>query len=141
MLACSGSESIEEEIPLTPRTIDVEYMVLGTLAAGIVNPVVSVTYSNSQGGTEQKNGLRLKRDIDSIFIGLKERLELEGDWGGEIIASYDYFPKDEYLYISAQRQLNPGTLIVAIIVNKRIWKYSTSEGEYCMASANGYYDK
>jgi len=155
-LACSSSEPeekiIEEEKSLItktiPKTIDVKYVVIGHIInkwGGISDPKVSVTYNNTQGGTQQTNNLILEKDFDTVFADLITPLDLEGDdekyWIGEIIAHYDSFPKDEFLYISAQNKYDYGTIVVFIIVNNRIWKSSTSEGEYCIASANGYYDK
>jgi len=45
-----------------PKTNHVEYIVLGySSIMNSIPPEVSVTYSNSQGGTEQMNGIVLKK--------------------------------------------------------------------------------
>lgn len=130
-LACNGSSG----------EIDVKYIVAGYTGTEEIKPEVSVTYSNSQGGTEQKNGLVLKKDLASIFNELGEYYDFEGieKWSGEIIAHYSAFPKNEFLYISAQNQKSYGAISVFILVNNTLWKHGVSTGEYCITDANGYY--
>jgi hypothetical protein len=62
-------------------------------------------------------------------------------WRGEIIAHYNSFPKDEFLYISAQNQNAYGRISVFIVIDNIIWKYGTGKGEYCITDANGYYEE
>jgi len=144
-LGCSSSEIKEEVMVAKPisETIYVRYVVMGYPASEIVNPEVSVTYNNSQGGTEQKNGLILKENSELILGDTVKGFNFEvlKDWRAEIIAEYNYFPRDEFLYISAQNQKDYGLIRVIIVVNDSIWKSGNCEGEYCIVDASGYYDK
>jgi len=101
-----------------------------------IRPEVSVTYSNSQGGTEQISAVKLEKDIYSL--GLSE-IPNPDKWNGEIIAHHRSFSKSEFLYISAQNQ-SPGNIIVVILVNGIMWKHSVAKGMYSIATANGYYE-
>ncbi|GAH57398.1 unnamed protein product, partial [marine sediment metagenome] len=106
-LACNGTsteskkvEEVKEEKSLAtetiPKTIDVKYIVIGLNSMDIehtppnedkymtthpIRPEVSVTYSNSQGGTEQISAIKLEKDIYSL--GLSE-IPNPDKWNGEI---------------------------------------------------------
>lgn len=155
-LACSDTETKEESqkeektlvTETISKTVDVKYVVIGLNSIDIkyednstrtfpIRPEVSVTYLNSQGGTEQISAISLKKDVHSL--GLSE-IANPDRWNGEIIAHYKSFPKSEFLYISAQNQ-SPGNIIVIILVNGIVWKSSLAKGMYSIATANGYYDK
>lgn len=144
-LGCIGSELKEKVITIKPisRTISVQYVVTGHRDIEEGYSKVSVTYNNAQGGTEQINGLVLRKSINDTLRDLNKPINF-GDseaFRGEIIASYDHFPKDEFLYISAQNQNDSGEVYVNIIVDGEIWKHGFCRGEYCITDANGYYDK
>ena len=159
-VACNGSSEPKEEvrkeeksldIEIISKTIDVKYIVIGLNSIDIehtppnedkyttthpVSPEVSVTYSNSQGGTEQISVVRLEKDIHSL--GLSE-IANPDKWNGETIANYKSVPKGEFLYISAQNQ-SPGNIIVIILIDGIVWKHSVAKGMYSIATANGCYD-
>lgn len=147
-LACNGSptkaEKVEEEplvIETVPKTINVKYIVLGyNSMVDRLPPEVSVTYSNSQGGTEQISGIELKK--------LPSELNLLEEWfggtsytalRGEVIADYKSFPIDEFMYISAQNQNGFGNTRVCILVDGELWKSSVAKGGYTIATASGCY--
>ena len=125
------------------KTISVQYVVTGYRDIEEGHSEFSVTYSNDQGGTEQINGLVLRKSINDAFRDLKEPMDFADDeaFRGEIIASYDHFPKDEFLYISAQNQNDSGEVYVNIIVDGEVWKHGFCRGEYCITDASGFYDK
>lgn len=150
-LGCSSPE-IKEKVTATkptsktttkpgPKIMRVQYIVIASERTS--KPEVSVTYNNAQGGTSQKNGLVLEKSLEEVFknTDIKSTSEDCEKCRGEVIASYNHFPKDEFLYISAQNQKDHGGVVVYIIVNGRLWKFSDCIGEYCITDANGYYDK
>ena len=126
----------ETTIPIK-TTIDVKYIVLGYSSIMDTVPCkVSVTYSNSQGGTEQINGIQLKKKPSTIGMG-----KVEDDVGflGELIAEYKNFPIDEFMYLSAQNQNDFGNIMVDIFVDGVPFKYSLAKGGYSIATASGVY--
>jgi hypothetical protein len=140
-----NNELIVEEI--IDNYIEVKYIVIGTNSVDLKNadnedfsipfsPEVSVTYSNSQGGTEQISGINLGKDYNSL--GLPD-IENAIKWQGEVIAQYDNFPINEFMYLSAQNQNAYGNIIVIILIDGIVWKNSLAKGEYAIATANGYY--
>jgi hypothetical protein len=145
----TDEEESDELISQEPinNYIEVKYIVIGTHSVDLKNaddedfsipfsPEVSVTYSNSQGGTEQISGIILGKNYNSL--GLPD-IENAPKWQGELIAQYDNFPINEFLYISAQNQNAYGNIIVIILVDGTVWKNSLAKGEYAIATANGYY--
>lgn len=74
---------------------------------------VSVTVSNGSGGTEQFN-------------------EVTTPW------KKTYITKSGHLYVSAQNQRSSGSVVVKIYVDGKVVKESSSEGEYCIASASDW---
>ncbi len=74
---------------------------------------VMVTLSNATGGTEQYNNVSVPNTI-----------------------SYSSFP-GWFLYIAAQNQGESGSVTVAIYVNGKLFKTSSSSGAYVIASASG----
>lgn len=119
-------------------TIDVEYIVLGfSSIMDTVPPEVSVTYSNSQGGTEQISSTELKKTPSDL--GLAK--EIFGDkLRGEIIAEYKNFPISGFMYLSAQNQKDFGNIEVVIIVDNVPFKYSVAKGGYAIAEASGVFN-
>lgn len=138
-LACGDKQELKKQ---EIKTIDVKYIV-----GGVDTDEVSVTYSNSQGGTEQKNNLKLKNNLEEAYRDtnfnvkiIKDVLDYER-CKATVVAHYKEFPIDGFLYISAQNQNDHGRINVQIVVNNLIWKSSKAEGEYCITDASGYYDK
>lgn len=74
---------------------------------------VSLTIENSSGGTSQFSDKSLP-------------------WTYTFTSKYD-----TWLYCSAQNQGNAGTVTVKLYTNNEIFKQSTSEGAYVIASASG----
>ncbi|MHB8276342.1 MAG: hypothetical protein ACYDIA_01645 [Candidatus Humimicrobiaceae bacterium] len=125
---------------------DIKYIVIGLNSMDIkyadnstrtfpISPKVSVTYSNSQGGTEQISEMSLKKDVSSLGLS---GITNPDKWSGEIIAEYKNSPIDNFLYISAQNQ-SPGNIIVIILVDGVIWKNSLAKGMYSIAEASGVF--
>lgn len=100
-LACNGS---------SVRTIDVVYEFSGSAKE------VSITYSNKNGDTEQRNGIKNNQSIQ-----------------------FQDVPINNFLYISSQNQTDSGTIVVSILVNGKEWKSSESSGAYAIATASGIY--
>lgn len=98
-LACNGS-----------KTIDVVYEFSGSAKE------VSITYSNKNGDTEQRNGIKNSQSIQ-----------------------FQDVPINTFLYISSQNQTDSGTIVVSILVNGKEWKSSESSGAYAIATASGIY--
>jgi hypothetical protein len=73
--------------------------------------LVSVTIYNATGGIEQYNDVTTPWD-KTIFM------------------------KDGFMYVSAQNQKERGTVKVKIYVDGDLIKESSSEGEYCIATAS-----
>ncbi|GAH35442.1 unnamed protein product [marine sediment metagenome] len=48
--------------------------------------------------------------------------------------------ESENLEVNKPEIVNIAYLVVGIIVNGIVWKSSKAEGEYCIATASGYYD-
>jgi hypothetical protein len=94
---------------------EVEYEITGTASS------VDVTLSNAQGDTEQFSNVTLSHS----------------KVGRSKIYPYDSFPS-HFLYISARNQDNTGNVTVSIYVNGNLFKTSTSEGPFAIASASGY---
>lgn len=88
-------------------SIDVKYKVTGTAAT------VDVTYENSSGGVSQES-------------------DVEVPWS----YSFTGDPGD-FVYISAQNQGQTGTVTVTIYRDGDVFKTSTSEGAYVIATASG----
>ena len=88
-------------------SIDVKYEVSGTAST------VDVTYENSDGGTSQES-------------------DVEVPWS----YSFTGHPGD-FVYISAQNQGQTGTVTVTIYNDGDVFKTSTSEGAYVIATASG----
>lgn len=98
-LSCCGSARSNSS-----ATRQAKYQVSGTGLA-------SLTYSNAQGGTEQK--------------------EVQLPW------STSFAVRDgAFLYLSAQNKEEHGSITVDILVDRQILKTSTSEGGYTIASAS-----
>lgn len=72
---------------------------------------VSITIYNATGGIEQFNNVKTPWD-KTIFM------------------------KEGFMYVSAQNQRESGTVKVKIYVDGDLIKESTSEGEYCIATAS-----
>lgn len=104
-LACNGSFANSNK-----RTIDVVYEFSGSAEE------VSITYSNKNGDTEQRNGIK----------------------NNQLIQFQDV-PINTFLYISSQNQTDSGTVVVSILVNGKEWKSSESSGAYAIATASGIY--
>jgi len=95
--------------PKEPEDViyDVEYKVTGTAFT------VDVTYVNEDGGTSQESDVSVP-------------------W------SYSFRRAEgEFVYISAQNQGNTGTVKVIIFRDGYLFKTSTSEGAYVIATASG----
>ena len=102
-LACNGSFA-------NSRKIDVVYEFGGSAKE------VSITYSNKNGDTEQRNGIKNNQSIQ-----------------------FQDVPINTFLYISSQNQTDSGTIVVSILVNGKEWKSSESSGAYAIATASGIY--
>lgn len=88
-------------------SIDVKYKVTGTAET------VDVTYENSSGGVSQES-------------------DVEVPW------SYSFTGEPgDFVYISAQNQGQTGTVTVTIYRDGDVFKTSTSEGAYVIATASG----
>ena len=74
---------------------------------------VSLTIENSDGGTSQFSDKPLP-------------------WTYSFTSKYD-----TWIYCSAQNQGDAGTVIVKLYVNNEVFKQSTSEGAYVIATASG----
>lgn len=147
-LACGDSESkVSENLEVVEKselkTIEVMYLVICTAKS------VSLTYNNDQGGTQQISEWEQMIDLykainfkESLIYGVKglEKFVNKGTMG-IVVTKYYSFPRNEFLYISAQNDTDSGYVTVIIIVNNEVWKNSTSSGAYVIATANGYYDK
>ncbi len=145
-LSCSvNSEEIKESENLEvnkPEIVNIAYLVVG-----INTDEVSVTYSNYQGGTEQKNGLKLEDSLEDIFqnpnlhvYDISHYNKNKEKYRAELVYFYWELPENGFFYVSAQNQKSYGAVYVEIIVNGIVWKSSKAEGEYCIATASGYYD-
>ena len=73
----------------------------------------SVTYSTKDGGTSQEGNI-------------------QNNWTYTFKTSMN-----EFLYISAQNQLDSGSVTVKIYINGSLYKTTTSSGPYVIASASG----
>ena len=115
------------------RNVDVMYVVIGNV------PSVSVTYLNSQGGTEQINNIKLNKNLEDIYQGTNVDIDFEGSkvLKGVVVAHYISFPSNEFPYLSAQNMHSSGGIVVDILVNNRLWKRSRSSGGYVIATASG----
>lgn len=102
---CGGGDNKQPE----PIIYSVEYVITGVFAGNNAN----VTYSNSTGGTEQKN---------VIFPGS---------------IKYPFFPVGGFMYISAQNQTSSGSISVEIKVNDVHYKSATSTSAYGIATTSG----
>jgi len=91
----------------TPTPDYVIYEITGTAS------IVDVTLNNPTGGTEQYSGVQVPHQF-----------------------TYSSFP-DDFLYISAQNQGEYGSVTVTIHLNNEVFKTSTSEGAYVIATASG----
>lgn len=78
---------------------------------GVATQSASLTYENAQGGTEQ-------REVDLPWT-LSASMQ-PGAWA----------------YISAQNQEDRGSVTAEIVVDGKVWKSSTSEGAYTIATAS-----
>lgn len=88
-------------------SIKVKYKVTGTA------DTVDVTYENADGGTSQES------DVDVPW-------------------SYSFTGEPgDFVYISAQNQGQTGTVTVTIYTDGDVFKTSTSEGAYVIATASG----
>ena len=127
--------------------IDVKYIVIGITSVTSKNkdneevsipiqPRVSVTYSNSQGGTEQISEINLQKT--RAFLGLPED-KYSDKFHGEIIADYPSFPIDAFMHMSAQNQNDIGGIVAIIMVNGNVWKSSVALGGYAIAEASGVF--
>ena len=142
--ACNGNSSekvkttYSEAITTTakPVTADVKYIIFGDTGNNVVNPEVSVTYSNSQGGTEQISNLELKDNPNDIFVYKMEDVKTTK---AALVVEYKEFPIDEFMYISAQNQKDYGIIWVFIVINNTLQKMSVGKGAYAIAEANYYY--
>jgi hypothetical protein len=131
-LSCNGKNeesktTYKENVTATkePLTVDVKYIVFGTTSNDVINPVVSVTYTNSQGGTEQISNLELKENPNDIMV---YKLKDIKDFKATLIAGYKDFPIDEFMYISAQNQKDYGAIAVFIVIENTLQKMSISKG-------------
>lgn len=135
----AANETAETTLPTEPiKPINVKYIVLGySSVMDSIPPKVSVTYSNSQSGTEQINDIVLKKTPSELGLSKKDLGEDSyTKLRGEIIANYEDFPKDGFLYISAQNQNDFGNTLVIILINGIIWKDSLAKGGYSIATAS-----
>jgi len=122
--------------------IDVKYIVTGNNSIMDTNPPkVSVTYSNSQGGTEQISDIEITKKAKDLkgFNEIEDPIIKSDAVNAIIIVQYAMFPIGEFLYISAQNQNDFGNTTVIIMVNNKIWKSSSANGGYSIAEASGYY--
>jgi len=125
------------------KTIDVLYVLTTTASSA------SITYSNEQGETEQMNDTAHMTDLykgmnddESLIYNISGLEEfIREDTKGMIVSGCPSFPKNEFLYISAQIGDSTGSISVLIIVDDKVWKSSTSHGEYAVAEASGYYEE
>lgn len=88
-------------------SVSVRYKVSGTAES------VDITYENADGGTSQLSDEELPWSIT-----------FDGNIG-------------DFVYISAQNQGETGTVTVTIYKNGDVYKQSTSEGAYVIATASG----
>lgn len=88
-------------------SINVKYKVTGTA------DTVDVTYENSDGGTSQESD-----------VSVPWSYSFTGEPG-------------DFVYISAQNQGQTGTVTVTIYTDGDVFKTSTSEGAYVIATASG----
>ena len=134
-------EEMEESLIEVSKTINVAYLVVG-----INTDEVSITYSNYQGGTEQKNGLKLEDSLEDIFqnpnLHVYDTSHYNNNkekYKAEVIFIHHGEPlENRFLYVSAQNQNSYGVVYVEIIIDGIAWKSSKAEGEYCIATADGY---
>ena len=124
-----------------PSTLNVKYVVIGDTGISGTYPVVSATYTNSQGGTEQISNLKLKDNPEEVMRNdvASNSTDTKVNIRGAIIANYKDFPINEFMYLSAQNELAYGYVMVCIIVNGKAVKSSLSKGAYAIAEANYYY--
>ncbi len=97
----------EKDEATGPVIYSVKYEATGTTAS------VNITIENEQGGTSQY---------------------------ADINPTWDYsFTRSagEFVYISAQNQTEYGSVTVTIYVDGDVWKTSSSNGAYVIASASG----
>ena len=145
--ACNESSSTVNQSQKTtstvPSTLNVKYIVIGSTGISGTYPVVSVTYTNSQGGTEQISGLKLKDNAEEVIKSnaTDSSSDKEINVKGAVIANYKDFPVEGFMYLSAQNELSYGYIMVAIIVNGKAAKTSFSKGAYVIAEANYYYNE
>ncbi|MCL5770694.1 MAG: hypothetical protein M1479_00250 [Actinobacteria bacterium] len=135
----TGSKTTYSETITTaakPLTVDVKYIVFGDTGNDVVNPEVSVTYTNYQGGTEQISNLVLKGNPNDIMV---YKLEDVRTIKAALVAEYKKFPIDNFMYISAQNQKDYGVIWVFIVINDTLQKMSKAKGAYAIAEANYYY--
>jgi hypothetical protein len=100
------------------RLLDVEYVIR-------TNPkqLVSVTYTNAEGGTEQAN----KITVDQVEAGHPEAAR----WVKKFKA-----PRGTSLSISVQNEQNHGIIFLKIFVEGQEVRESTAEGAYASANCN-----
>lgn len=154
-ISCSNPKIIEQEDENSnlEKKIDnleinePEIVLIAYLVVGINTDEVSVTYSNHEGGTEQKVGLKLKDSLEDIFqdpnLHVYDTSHYDKNkekYRAELVYHYWELPEDGFFYLSAQNQKSCGAVYVEIIVNDIVWKSSKSEGEYCIATVSGYYN-
>lgn len=135
----TGSNTTYSETITTtdkPLTVNVKYIVFGDTGNDVVNPEVSVTYTNYQGGTEQISNLELKDNPNDIFVYKMEDVKTIK---AALVVEYKEFPIDEFMYISAQNQKDYGIIWVFIVINNTLQKMSVGKGAYAIAEANYYY--
>ena len=122
VVSCSTFTYSNREEPI--ETISVSYLVYATSDV----ESISVTYSNPDGGTEQKADLK-----PTMFKG--ETLQIF------TVASFEEFPVDEFIYLSAQNENDSGDIIASIRVNREDWKSAESRGGYTIATVSGFYEE
>lgn len=102
-----GRSSPTRGVPRTgSSTVRVDYLVKGTASRA------SLTYTNAQGGIEQRE------------VTLPWEMRLDVRRGG-------------YVAVSAQNQGSSGSVTCVIMTDLKSFKESTSEGAYKIASCNG----
>lgn len=97
----------KKENPVESNTAEVEYRVTGTAV------MVDLTISNESEGTEQFSNARLP-------------------WSKNFVGT-----KGNFIYVSAQNTGSSGSVTAAIYINGSIFKTSTSNGAYVIATASG----
>jgi len=91
---------------VTPATYRVKYRVSGTMREA------SLTYTNAQGGREQK--------------------DVSVPWDTSFTAEHGHS-----LYLSAQSLQDHGSVVAEILISSKLWKKSQSSGAHKIASCGG----